>query len=92
MRLVVEWVNATRPPDEKIRVETVVCHGILDFYGGGVERAKQSYDHYKRNPRSPCHDWARAVYSGYRASKRYVTASEYARFAFKTAFIEREIG
>ena len=50
MRFIVEWVNATRPPDEKIWVETVVCHSILDFYGGGVERAKQSYDITSETP------------------------------------------
>lgn len=91
MRLVVEWVNATRPPDEKIRVEAVVCNSMLDFFEGGVEKAKRAYDNYQRSPRTCMSDWARAVYVGYRSTKPYVTPTEYARLAFKTKFVEREV-
>ncbi len=91
MILRVHWINATRPHDEKVRVETVICNGILDFYGGGVELAKQSSESYQRNPRSPFHDWARAVHNGYRSAKGYITPTEYARLAFTTTFIERKL-
>lgn len=88
MRLMIEWVNATRPPDERIRVETTICNSILDFYEGGVERAKKSHDCYQRSPRSPFQDWARAVYYGYRAAKCIVTPTEYGRLSFKATFEE----
>lgn len=88
MRLIVEWVNATRPPDERVRVEATICNSILDFYEGGVERAKKSHDNFQRGKRGPFQDWARAVYYGHRSTKCIITPTEYGRLAFKATFDE----
>lgn len=88
MRLTVQWMNATRPPDERIMVETTICNSILDFYEGGVERAKKSYDNFQKSPRSPFQDLARAVHCGYMSAKGMVTPTEYGRLAFKATFEE----
>ncbi len=89
MILSIEWNNATRPKDEKVRVETTIKNDILDFFGG-VENAKKAYDFYKRSPRTPFQDWARAVYHGYRSVKNIVTPTEYRRLSFTASFDEME--
>jgi len=90
MRLKVEWIGATRPLDEKRRVEATVRDTILVFFNG-VENAKSAHDHTRNGIRSPYDDWARAVYQGYRAIKGYVTPCEYSRANFKITFEEREL-
>lgn len=89
MRLCVEWVGATRPPDEKKRVELTIRDDILEFFNG-VENAEKAYLRHCASPRSVYNDWARAVHHGYRAVKGIVTPTEYARLGFKVAFEERE--
>lgn len=90
MILSVEWVNATRPPEEKKRVELTIRDDILEFFDG-VENAEKAYRRHCVRTRSPHDDWARAVYHGYRSVKGYVTACEYARLGFKVTFDERAV-
>lgn len=88
MRLSVEWLKATRPLDERVRVELAIRNGILDYFHGGVENAKKAHDFYNSNPRAPFLDWPQAVYKGYRAAHGIVSPCEYARLRFKVAFKE----
>lgn len=87
MRLTVHWIDATRPKDEVIRVESIVSGALLEFFNG-VENAKKSYDIYCARPKSPMSDWARAVYYGHRSIKGFVSPTEYTRFKYKITFEE----
>ena len=88
MKLVIEWVESTRPHLEKVRVEDEIQKTILDFFNG-VENAEKAYNlrHIKRECLS--NDWSRAMYEGFRSTKHLVTAGEYGRLAFKASFVER---
>lgn len=88
MRLAVEWHGATRPIDERVRVETTIRDSILEFFGGSVEQAKRAKDTYTKQPRRPFLDWSRAVYHGHRAAKGYITPTEYSRLSFTATFEE----
>jgi len=85
MRLVVHWVEATRPRDEVVRVESIFCGQILEFFNG-VENAKKAYDICCARQKSTMSDWARAVYYSHRAVKGVISPDEYARFKYKITF------
>lgn len=85
MRLTAEWIGATRPKDEVVRIESIVVREFLEFFNG-VENAKKAYNIHCARPKSAMSDWSRAVYCGHRAVKGFVSPTEYARFKYKIYF------
>lgn len=86
MRLEVHWINATRPPEEKIRVEALYAGAVLEFYKGSVENAKHSYETYKKHPRHPFHDWPRSHYFAFQAAARGLSPWEKTHAKITTEF------
>lgn len=84
----VEWVKASKPHDEKVRVEATIRDAILEFFSDGVECAKKAYDHSRNGNIDPFSDWNRAVNIGHRAVKSFVSPTEYKSMAFKVTFEE----
>ena len=66
MRLSVEWVNATRPEEEKKRIELTIRDSILEFFDG-VENAEKAYLRHCSGAKGVHNDWARAVHNGYKS-------------------------
>lgn len=74
MKLIVEWVNATRPKEQKTLVELTARDSILEFMNG-VENAYKAREIYRRC-RQPLSDWNRAVNFAYRAATKPLTPHE----------------
>lgn len=80
MQLSVSWVNATRPPEKKVQIETIYRDTLLEFYQS-PEIALHSRDTFNRC-RQVGHDWPRANYYARRAAVRDLTPCETWRAAF----------
>lgn len=87
MRLKVNWIEATRPPIEVLRVEKTIEDSMLWFFDG-VENAKKSHDIYCKLPKSPSLDWARAVNQGRWAVHSFISPTEFQRLKLQITFEE----
>lgn len=87
MKLCVEWVHASRSPDEKLRYELIGRNSILDFFNG-VENAKKAYDLYQANPLRPFQDWPYAYHHAFRRAAAHFTAWEKTHTQFRFTFNE----
>ena len=81
MILTVSWVNATRPPEKKVQIETIYRDTLLGFYQS-PEVALHSRDKFNRC-RQPGHDWPRANYYARRRALEGLTPSETIHAAFQ---------
>ncbi len=86
MKLVSVWIKATRPHEERLRVESIYKNEILDSFEG-VENAKRAFDLYKSNPHKLFQDWPYAHYNAFRKVSREFSAWERVNTSFKNTFI-----
>lgn len=84
LKLTVTWINATRPPEKKVQIETLYRDTLLDFYRS-PEIALHSRDTFNRC-RQVGHDWPRANYYARRVAVRDLTPCETGRAAFVVGF------
>lgn len=56
MKLEIQWVNATRPPEERRKVELIYRNFILGYFNG-VENAQRAYENAKRCGNNPFDEW-----------------------------------
>ncbi len=84
LRLSVTWINATRPPEKKVQIETLYRDTLLEFYCS-PEKAQHSRDTFNRC-RQVGHDWPRANYYARRVAVRDLTPCETGRAAFVVGF------
>lgn len=87
MKLCAHWIHASRPHDEKTRIELIGRNSILDFFDG-VENAKKAYDKYQSNPHRPFQDWSRAYHYAFRQAASNFTAWERSNTQIKFSFDE----
>jgi len=85
MKLRVEWVKVSRPPEFKTYIETVFKNSFLDKFNG-VENAKKAYDFYKSRPNDLFQDWLWKYHEAHKDIKGLVTPHEYATSGFKVTF------
>lgn len=74
MKLIVEWINATRPKEQKTLVELTARDSILEFMNG-VENAYKAREIFRRC-RQPLSDWNRAVNFAYFYAMKGLTPNE----------------
>ena len=84
LKLTVTWINATRPHEKKVQIETLYRDTLLDFYRS-PEIARHSRDTFNRC-RQVGHDWPRANYYARRVAVRDLTPCETVRAAFRVNF------
>lgn len=84
MRLEVHWVNATRPPIERTRIELTYRDALLSLFNG-VENASKARNIYISH-RSPHMDWARFNRTATQEAVRFLTPTEAHQARFQVLF------
>ena len=56
VNLVVTWQNATRPAEDKARIESAYRQRLIELFGS-IAAAAEAKGHWERNERPPIHHW-----------------------------------
>ena len=84
MKLVVIWLNPTRPHEDVVRIEQTYRDTLLNFFNG-VECAKKAKDNACKI-HSPYMDWQRANSQAALTISELITPTEYTNAKFIVEF------